>query len=285
MSERPTNPPSGLTSGDPLNPDPGPPPREPATPLRPGEAEGQAAVPPAPTGAAEGERAVPPGGSAGGAGGEWERPAAAEGGSAVPPRRVGEAERAPHSAGEQFGGYTSAPPPGAFTGGPVVTPPAYAPGARQLAGWWSRVAATLLDGLIISVGGLLLMILFGAVFSAGFFASEEAGVASVIIGLMLAFVAFAIISLLYAPWMMARTDGRTLGRMAVGIRVVRASGEPVTFGWAMLREVAVKWLLFGAVLSSITFGLAWLLDVLWPLWDEENRALHDMIVDSRVVKD
>jgi len=25
--------------------------------------------------------------------------------------------------------------------------------------------------------------------------------------------------------------------------------------------------------------------VLWPLWDEENRALHDLIVDTRVVKD
>jgi uncharacterized RDD family membrane protein YckC len=64
--------------------------------------------------------------------------------------------------------------------------------------------------------------------------------------------------------------------------VVRAGGGPMTFGFAMLREVAVKALLFGIV-SSMTFGLATLLDVLWPLWDEENRALHDLIVDTRVV--
>ena len=82
--------------------------------------------------------------------------------------------------------------------------------------------------------------------------------------------------------MMARTNGQTLGRMALGIRVVRANGEPMTFGCAMLREVAVKALLFGVV-SSFTFGLASLLDVLWPLWDDENRALHDFIVDTRVV--
>ena len=50
---------------------------------------------------------------------------------------------------------------------------------------------------------------------------------------------------------MARTNGKTLGRMAMGIRVVRASGEPVTFGYAMLREVAVKVLLFGIV-GSLT---------------------------------
>jgi uncharacterized RDD family membrane protein YckC len=65
---------------------------------------------------------------------------------------------------------------------------------------------------------------------------------------------------------------------------VRANGKRMTFGWAMLREVAVKSLLFGFV-SSITFGLASLADCLWPLWDDENRALHDFIVDTRVVRD
>jgi uncharacterized RDD family membrane protein YckC len=65
--------------------------------------------------------------------------------------------------------------------------------------------------------------------------------------------------------------------------VVRAKGQTMSFGFAMLREVAVKALLFGIV-SSLTFGLASLLDVLWPLWDEENRALHDFIVDTRVIR-
>jgi uncharacterized RDD family membrane protein YckC len=66
--------------------------------------------------------------------------------------------------------------------------------------------------------------------------------------------------------------------------VVRANGERMTFGWAMLREVAVKSLLFG-IAGSVTFGLASLADYLWPLWDDENRALHDFIVNTRVVKD
>ena len=43
---------------------------------------------------------------------------------------------------------------------------------------------------------------------------------------------------LYAPALMARTNGQTLGRMVTGIRVVRANGEPMTFSYAMLREVA-----------------------------------------------
>jgi uncharacterized RDD family membrane protein YckC len=71
--------------------------------------------------------------------------------------------------------------------------------------------------------------------------------------------------------------------MVTGIRVIRASGEPMDFPFAFLREVLVKWLLFNAIAGSITFGLAWLVDCLWPLWDEENRALHDYVVNTRTV--
>jgi uncharacterized RDD family membrane protein YckC len=181
------------------------------------------------------------------------------------------------------GGYTSPPPPGALATPTPSTPPV-ASGQYQLAGWWSRVAATLIDGLIVGVGALVIIALFGAVFSVGFFESEETGVVALVVGLMLSFLAVAIVALLYAPLMMDRTNGKTLGRMAMGIRVVRANGQPMTFGWAMLREVAVKALLFGFA-GSLTFGLANLADVLWPLWDDENRALHDFIVDTRVVRD
>jgi uncharacterized RDD family membrane protein YckC len=189
----------------------------------------------------------------------------------------------PEAPDSATGGYTSAPPPGAV-GAPSYAAPPVASGQYQLAGWWSRVGAALIDSLIIGVGALVILAFFGAVFSVGFFESEETGVVALVVGLMLSVVAIAIVALLYAPLMMDRTNGKTLGRMAVGIRVVRANGQPMTFGFAMLREVAVKALLFGFA-GSITFGLANLADVLWPLWDDENRALHDFVVDTRVVRD
>ena len=180
-------------------------------------------------------------------------------------------------------GYTTTPPPGA--GGPPIAsfgaPPVA--GRHVLASWWSRVGAQVIDGLIIGFGGLLLLIAITAPFSIGFFAGEDTGVISIIVGLFLAIICVSIVALLYAPALMARTNGKTLGRMVTGIRVVRADGGEMTFGFAMLREVAVKALLFG-IAGSITAGLANLADYLWPLWDEENRALHDMIVDSRVVR-
>ena len=154
----------------------------------------------------------------------------------------------------------------------------------MLAGWWRRVGAQLLDGLIVSAGAALLFVAITAPFSIGFFASDEVGTVAVIVGGLLALLCIAIIALLYAPALMARTNGKTLGRMATGIRVIRADGRPITFGFAMLREVAVKTLLVG-IASGLTGGIAYLVDVLWPLWDEENRALHDFVVNTRTIMD
>ena len=178
-------------------------------------------------------------------------------------------------------GYTSPPPPGA--GGPA---PVFETGAAgyALSGWWRRVGAHVIDGLIICLLALVLLVAITAPFSIGFFVNDTIGVGAVIVGLIFACLCVFVAALVYAPAMMARTNGRTLGRMVTGIRVVRASGEPFTFGFAMLREVVVKWLLFNAILGSLTAGIALLVDYLWPLWDEENRALHDYVVNTRTVR-
>jgi uncharacterized RDD family membrane protein YckC len=168
---------------------------------------------------------------------------------------------------------------------PSYTPQGFpAGGPWRLASWWSRVGAALIDGIVISVIAVVMLLIVGAIAGGGFLLGDTAGVVGLIVGIGLWGLFVTVAALLYAPLMMAKTNGQTLGRMAVGIRVVRANGKPMDVGWAMLREVVVKWLLFGTVLNSFTFGIAWLLDVLWPLWDEENRALHDMIVDTRVIK-
>jgi uncharacterized RDD family membrane protein YckC len=190
---------------------------------------------------------------------------------------------APPEAPQRTPGYTTPPPPGA--GGPVAqAAPGALHGQHVLSGWWRRAGAQVIDGLIIGVGGFLLLVAITAPFSIGFFANEDVGVVSILVGLVLGVICWSIVALIYAPALMARTNGQTLGRMATGIRVVRASGEPITFGFAMLREVAVKGLLFG-IAGSITGGLANLVDYLWPLWDEENRALHDFVVNTRTILD
>ena len=199
---------------------------------------------------------------------------------AAPERAVpGESPAAPE---RPVPGYTTPAPPGA--GGLGMPVSGAVAGRPALAGWWRRVGAQLIDGLIVSIGAAILFVAITAPFSIGFFASDEVGTVSIIVGAVLALLCAAVVALLYAPALMARTNGKTLGRMATGIRVIRANGEPITFGFAMLREVAVKTLLVGAV-SGITGGIGYLLDVLWPLWDEENRALHDFVVNTRTILD
>jgi uncharacterized RDD family membrane protein YckC len=86
----------------------------------------------------------------------------------------------------------------------------------------------------------------------------------------------------YFPMIMRATDGQTLGKMATRIRVVRTDGKRVSFARATWREVVLK--TFVVSLLPGVLGVLWLLDDLWPLWDRENRAIHDMLAGTRVVR-
>jgi uncharacterized RDD family membrane protein YckC len=189
------------------------------------------------------------------------------------------------TSGDPLAGYTTPPPPGA--GGVATADPFGAPSTAgwQLSGWWRRVGAHLIDGVVIVIIAGIFFGIFAAFAGAGFLVGDTTGFIASVLALMGFLLCVVVAALLYAPLMMARTNGKTLGRMVTGIRVVRANGAPISFGYAAIREVLVKWLLIGAIAGSFTFGLAALIDYLWPLWDEENRALHDMVVDSRTILD
>ena len=144
-------------------------------------------------------------------------------------------------------------------------------GAHELAGFGGRAGAWLLD-ILFSV--LPILVAFGLI--AG--GTEAAGGLLLLAGLAWAYV-------VYFPLTMARggeRNGQTWGKQLTGIRVVRDGGEPVDFGFGLLRELVIRQLLFGVVGGF--FLLPPLLDYLWPLWDDENRTLHDMVANTHVVK-
>src|SRR5690349_15659264 len=138
------------------------------------------------------------------------------------------------TSGDPLAGYTSPPPPGA---GGVATAPFDAPvaGHWQLSGWWRRAGALIIDGIVVSLIAGMFFAVFAAFAGAGFLVGDTTGYIAAVLGILGWGICVLIAALLYAPWMMARTNGKTLGRMACGIRVVRANGAPVTFGWACLR--------------------------------------------------
>jgi uncharacterized RDD family membrane protein YckC len=157
---------------------------------------------------------------------------------------------------------------------------------RRYASWWSRVGAALFDVLVIAVPATVLaIVLFGGV-TAAFSADDDAGAVTLILGLVAYLGLLFAALILYAPLLMRRVganNGQTWGKQLVGIRVVRTDGTPMDFTHSAIREALVKGLGLGVASSMIPF-IPYLLDALWPLWDDESRAIHDMVVGTRVVE-
>jgi uncharacterized RDD family membrane protein YckC len=180
-------------------------------------------------------------------------------------------------------GYGGPVPPGGWQQ-PIARPESG--WARQpLAGWGSRLGATLIDWLVLLIPAVILffVVIAGAW---GISGDDDASTGAVIGATILYIVLISAVVLLYAPLLMMRQgarNGQTWGKQLVGIRVVRDSGEPMGFGWAALREVVIKNLAVG-IASSIIPIIPWFLNYFWPLWDDQNRALHDMAVSTHVVK-
>jgi uncharacterized RDD family membrane protein YckC len=161
-----------------------------------------------------------------------------------------------------------------------------APTRAPLASWGSRAGAYLIDFLVLLVPGAILFVLIvgGAVGLTG--ADDDIDVAATIGASILWLLLWALLALLYAPLLMRREgaqNGQTWGKQLLGIRAVRDSGEPWGFGSAALREVVLKNLAVG-IASSIVPFIPWFLNFFWPLWDDQNRALHDMAASSHVVR-
>ena len=102
----------------------------------------------------------------------------------------------------------------------------------RLAGWWTRVGAVLIDALIM-VPIALFAAIVSVIAAAPFGGSDDLGAP---LWLLLAFVFISA----YYVLLMKRAgaqNGQTLGKQAVGIKVVRDDGAPVTTKLVLLREV------------------------------------------------
>jgi uncharacterized RDD family membrane protein YckC len=102
------------------------------------------------------------------------------------------------------------------------------------------------------------------------------------------YVAVDLSALLYYPLLTRNTNGQTIGKQLLKLRVIRIDGRHMSLSLATYREFGLKFVVPGLVgLLPLRLGIgevAFLIDGLWPLWDRENRALHDMIAGTRVVR-
>lgn len=152
--------------------------------------------------------------------------------------------------------------------------PASAPVTYELASWGTRAAAYLLDLLVFF--GLIVLIAIGATI-----AERDVDDARRLAETLALAIAVPL-GLAYAPLLLMRRgerNGQTLGKQAMGLRVVRENGQPVSLSNAVLREVIGRQLLV-----AFTYGLYAVLDYLWPLWDRPRQCLHDKVAQTRVVR-
>jgi uncharacterized RDD family membrane protein YckC len=141
------------------------------------------------------------------------------------------------------------------TGGPPeAAQPAWSPqgpsGPR--ASFGRRLVAYLIDAILIGIAnGILISILEPA----------------------LGYAIGIVLGLAYFAYLEGGPKGQTLGKMALGIRVVDfATGGPIGYGRGVVRYL-------GRILS----GVVCLLGYLWMLWDKEKQTWHDKIATSVVV--
>jgi hypothetical protein len=72
--------------------------------------------------------------------------------------------------------------------------------------------------------------------------------------------------------------GQSFGKARMNISLIDSStGQPLGPGRCFIREFVFS------LLSSITGGIFWIIDYLWPLWDKDGERLMDKIMTSRVV--
>ncbi len=148
--------------------------------------------------------------------------------------------------------------------------PGSGPGAMQYAGFWIRLGAKIIDGLIFSlilaipVIAMILPIIKSA--GRGGPGPEVGIMFQVVIQLSSIVVAVA-----YNTFFIGKF-GATPGKMAVGVKVVTAEGAPLTWGRAFGRAWADQ---LSSLLCSIGYIIA--------AFDSEKRALHDHICSTRVI--
>jgi uncharacterized RDD family membrane protein YckC len=150
---------------------------------------------------------------------------------------------------------------------------------RRYGGFWRRLFAFLIDKIILYFISLILFLI--GVLALGPRSTMRGRILAAPEDLMHGIGVFALlylaVSLLaamaYFTWFHG-IAGRTPGKMLLGLRVIQASGDPITPGVAFLRWV-------GYLISGPVFCLGFL----WVAFDGRKQGWHDMIAATLVIRE
>ena len=138
-------------------------------------------------------------------------------------------------------------------------------GNENIADVGSRIAAVILDHIIIAViYAVLAFPLFGAVMAGR-------GIGAFFVPYI---VVLWVIPILYFTFFEAYMKGQTPGKMAVKIKVVKVSGEPVDIGESLIRNIL-------RIIDSI---FVYLVGFIILSMSDQKQRLGDMAAGTIVVK-
>jgi uncharacterized RDD family membrane protein YckC len=144
-------------------------------------------------------------------------------------------------------------------------------GVMRYAGFWIRFVARVLDGVILGV--VLAIINIPVQMMVGLGSMRDPGAMMAVgfglLGVMV-LVDFAL-GFAYEVYFVA-TRGATPGKMILGLKIIRPDGSALSVGQAVGRYFAYVLDFFTLYIGFIIAG-----------FDEQKRALHDRICDTRVI--
>ena len=165
----------------------------------------------------------------------------------------------------------TAPPPPDWANGQQIASVEVGPPA----GFWIRFVAAMIDGLIlIAAISVIVGIVITFLALSGNWVDADGTVAT-ILSIIVAVVAIIVIGWLYEALMTSSARGATLGKQAVGVRIVRADGAQLSFGRATARHF-----LKAMITPMVPFAIGYLL----AAFTARKRALHDFMADTFVIK-
>jgi uncharacterized RDD family membrane protein YckC len=162
--------------------------------------------------------------------------------------------------GEKEVDMTNAPPPPAWPSPPGA---GQSPKIYRYGGFWIRVVAALIDGIVLTITFAVI----GAVSGLDFFSSDPEHFDSRAVALQV------VLNWLYEALLTSSERGATLGKMAVGLRIVTEQGERLSFLRATGRY-------FAKYVSALILGVGFLM----VAFTDRKRGLHDMIAGTVVIK-
>ena len=149
---------------------------------------------------------------------------------------------------------------------------------RRYGGFWRRLFAFLIDEVILYFVSLILFLI--GLLALGLKGDMMGHVLSSLgdpahgIGLFaLLYIAASLLAGMIYFTGFHGIAGRTPGKMLLGLRVIQASGDPITPGIAFLRWV-------GYLISGLLFCLGFL----WVAFDGRKQGWHDKIAATLVIR-